>query len=113
MRLPELSYRLAHHFPSALPFFVPFYAKVTQAGFSIDKKRIKPVLRRNGKRIITDYSKDGSTVTFRFWGTHGTIASIDLNKLKDRIDRIKRVGDYAKVDDVLERLVVDLKTATD
>jgi hypothetical protein len=42
-RLPKLSYRLAHHFPEALPFIVPFYNKLTEAGFEIDGRHIKPV----------------------------------------------------------------------
>src|SRR6266581_3298109 len=93
-RLPELSYRLAHHFPDALPFIVPFYNMLTRAGFEIDEAHIKPVIRRNGFRIVTDYGN--SSVTFRLYGEEQPISTIDLARLRRRIERVRseerRVG---------------------
>ncbi|HKW61906.1 MAG TPA: hypothetical protein VJN89_05120 [Candidatus Acidoferrum sp.] len=110
-RLPELSYRLAHHFPDALPFIVPFYNKLQRAGFEIDEHHLKPVIRRNGYRVISDYA--GSTVTFRLYGERRPITSVDLSRLRKRIEGVKRVRDYAGVDAQVEQLVAQLWDATE
>jgi hypothetical protein len=110
-RLPELSYRLAHHFPEALPFIVPFYNKLTEAGFEIDEHHIKPVIRRNGYRIVSDY--DDSSVTFRLYRAEQPIATIDLAQLRKRIEGVKKVRDYAAVDARIDRLVDQLLAATE
>jgi len=110
-RLPELSYRLAHHFPDALPFIVPFYHKLQGAGFQIDEHHIKPVLRRNGHRVISDH--DGSTVTFRLYGAEEPITSVNLARLRKRIERVKKVRDYASVDAQVDQLVAHLRDATE
>jgi hypothetical protein len=112
MRLPELSYRLAHHFPDALPFIVPFYNKLEKAGFEIDERKLKPVLRRNGKRIITDYSTGGSVVVFRLYGQKNKITSVDLKKLKAEISKVQQVSDYGAIDGKLDALVDQLAQAT-
>lgn len=110
-RLPELSYRLAHHFPDALPFIVPFYNKLTRAGFDIDERKIKPVIRRNGHRIVADYGN--SPVTFKLYGEEASITTVDLARLRKRIESVKRVADYAAVDAQITQLVAELRAATE
>jgi hypothetical protein len=110
-RLPELSYRLAHHFPDALPFIIPFYNKLTAAGFEIDEKHIKPVLRRKGRRIVTDHGE--SSVTFHLFGEKSSIATVDLRQLLKKIQSVKKVADYRAVDNQIAQLVELLKKATD
>jgi hypothetical protein len=110
-RLPELSYRLAHHFPDALPFIVPFYNKLTRAGFEIDESHIKPVIRRNGQRIVTRHG--GSSVTFNLYGHEQPITTVDLARLVKRIENVKRVADYAAVDARIDELVAELQAATE
>jgi hypothetical protein len=110
-RLPELSYRLAHHLPDALPFIVPFYNKLTQAGFEIDEHHIRPVIRRNGYRIVTDHTN--SSVTFRHFREQEPIATVDLARLCKRIEGVKKVRDYAAVDAQIARIVDQLVTATE
>jgi hypothetical protein len=110
-RLPELSYRLAHHFPDALPFIVPFYNKLSRAGFEIDEHHLKPVIRRNGYRIISDYHN--TSVTFRLYGEQQPITTVDLAQLRTRVESVKRVRDYAAVDAHIDRLVGQLLTATE
>jgi hypothetical protein len=110
-RLPDLSYRLAHHFPDALPFIVPFYNKLSRAGFEIDEHHIKPVIRRNGQRIVTDYND--SSVTFRLYGEDHPITTVDLARLRKRIEGVKKVSDYAAVDARIEQLVAELEAATE
>jgi hypothetical protein len=105
-RLPELSRRLAHHFPDALSFIVPFYNELIVAGFEIDERRIKLVLRRNGKRIATDYGD--SAVRFRFSGEDESIATVDLAVLRSGIGRVGRVSDYLAVDSHLDTLTAEL-----
>ena len=110
-RLPELSYRLAHHFPDALPFIIPFYNKLTDAGFQIDEHHIRPVIRRNGYRIV---AKNGhSSVTFSLYGSQNPITTVDLARLRRRIDGVKRVRDYDAVDTQIDRLVGQLVAATE
>ncbi len=110
-RLPELSYRLAHHFPDALPFIVPFYNKLQRAGFEIDERHLKPVIRRNGQRIVAEYA--GSTVTFRPYGQRQAISHVNLARLRRQIEGVKRVRDYAVVDAQLDQLVANLRDATE
>lgn len=113
-RLPELSYRLAHHFPEGLPFIVPFYNKLTNAGFDIDERKLKPVLRRNGFRIVTDYSRDrnGASVTFRLYRQTEPITTLDLSELLGRIRHVRSVRDYAAVDRLVDDVVHRLELAT-
>jgi len=110
-RLPELSYRLAHHFPDALPFIIPFYNKLADAGFDIDERKIKPVIRRNGRRIVVDYGD--SSVTFKLYGEEEPITTVDLARLRKRIEGVKRVSDYAAVDARITQLVTELRAATE
>jgi len=110
-RLPESSLRLGHHMPAALPFVAPFFAKLSKAGFDIDDHRIKPVIRRNGRRIVADY--DRLSVRFRMHGQSTTVASIDLDRLQKTLRAAKKIADYAAVDSQISKLVRQLKDATE
>jgi hypothetical protein len=112
-RLPELSYRLAHHFPAALPFIIPFYNKLAAAGFDIDERKIKPVIRRNGRRIVTDYeTAPQASVLFRFYGEQRPITAVNFTHLLTRIQEVRSVRDYAEVDNRIDDLVRQLEQAT-
>jgi len=69
------------------------------------------VLRRNGYRIVADYGN--SSVTFRLYKQNGSIATVDFAKLRKLIENVKRVSDYAAVDDKIARLVAKLEAATE
>ena len=51
-------------------------------------------------------------VSFRLYGEHDSIASVNLRSLRNRIERVKRVSDYAAVDAEIDDLVTQLIDAT-
>jgi hypothetical protein len=69
------------------------------------------VIRRNGYRIVTDHTN--SSVTFRHFREQKTIATVDLARLRKRIEGVKKVRDYAAVDAQIDRIVDLLVTATE
>ncbi len=89
----------------------PFYNKLTEAGFKIDERHIRPVIRRNGYRIVTEHGN--ASVTFRLYGSEKPITVVDLARLRKRIEGVKKVKDYAAVDAQIDQLVALLETATE
>lgn len=115
VRLPELSYRLAHHLPEALPFIIPFYHKLRDSGFDIDERKIKPVLRRNGFRIVVNYERNnqGVIVVFYLYGKkEQPIITVNLNELLQGFHRIHSVRDYADIDRRIDQVVTALINVT-
>ncbi len=109
----QLSLRLGHHFPEALPYLLPFYQKAEAAGFQIDKNKIKPVLSRNGKRIVVDYSKADSSVSFRLYRQPYPFVTMNLSILNHQLKRVRRPSGYHRIDKEINNLVRELRRATD